>query len=254
MKSKKILIIEDEKPNSDRVKRLLKILRPDAEILATLDTVKSSIEWLSTQESPDIIIMDIRLADGLSFDIFSQIKVTCPVIFTTAYDEYAVRAFKYNSVDYLLKPIEKDELEIALNKYEGLIHQTQDISPVIESLLNYMKSKDYRSRFLLPYRDGYKTILINDIAFFYSETKVTYAKLANGATEIVPQTLEELEQQLDPKYFFRANRQYILHIDSIQHVHNYFNNKLKIELKKNTEIEVLISREKATLFKAWMDY
>lgn len=249
-----ILIIEDEQPNADRLKRLLGQLRPDVTIPAVLDTVSGAVEWLSLHESPDIIMMDVRLADGLSFDIFGQVTVSCPVIFTTAYDEYAVRAFKYNSVDYLLKPVEKEELAAALDKYEELMRHNSQPSASLESLLNYIQPKDFRSRFLLPYRDGYKTVLINDVSFFFSELKITRARLRNGETEVVPQTLEELEQQLNPKYFFRVNRQYIIHVDAIQQVHNYFNGKLKIELKKATDTEVVVSREKAPLFKAWMDY
>jgi len=254
MKIKKIIIIEDEKPNADRLKRLLLDLRPDAEILAILDSVKESVAWLALNEKPDIIMMDVRLADGLSFEIFNHIEVKCPVIFTTAYDEYAVRAFKYNSVDYLLKPIEKEELETALNSYELLIREVQTLNPIIENLLTQMQPKEFRNRFLLPYRDGYKTVMVSEVAFFFSELNTTQAHLFNGDFEIVTQPLEKLEQQLDPKHFFRANRQYIINMDSVALVQNYFNGKLKIVLKKYPDREVIISREKAPQFKNWMDY
>lgn len=249
MKVKKIVIIEDEKPNSDRLKRLLIELRPDIEILAILDSVKGAIQWFSQHLAPDLVMMDVRLADGISFEIFNQVKIECPVVFTTAYDEYAVKAFKYNSIDYLLKPIEKDELELALNKFES-----QMLRPSIENLLQYIQPKEYRTRFLLPYRDSYKTVMISDIAFFYSELNITYAKLYTGEKEVIPQTLENLELQLNPKEFFRTNRKYIVHLNAIQKVHNYFNGKLKIDLKNNPQEEVLISREKKPLFKTWMDY
>ncbi|MEO4006181.1 LytTR family DNA-binding domain-containing protein [Flavobacterium sp. CAU 1735] len=254
MKIKKIVIIEDEKPNADRLKRLLLDIRPDAEILAILDSVKESVAWLALHEKPDIIMMDVRLADGLSFEIFNHIEVKCPVIFTTAYDEYAVRAFKYNSIDYLLKPIEKEELETALNSYELHIQEVQTLNPIIENLLTQIQPKEFRNRFLLPYRDGYKTVMVSEVAFFFSELNTTQAHLFNGDFEIVTQPLEKLEQQLDPKHFFRANRQYIINMDSVALVQNYFNGKLKIVLKKYPDREVIISREKAPQFKNWMDY
>lgn len=254
MKLNTILIIEDEKPNADRLKRLLLKLRSAVEIVSVEESVASSVAWLTTHEHPDLIMMDIRLADGLSFEIFNQIEVKCPVIFTTAYDEYAVKAFKYNSIDYLLKPVEEEELDTALKSYENILEKIPMVSTAIEGLMNYMQPKEYRKRFLLAHREGYKAVLINDISFFYTELGVCKAILNNGNAEVVPQTLEELEKQLDPALFFRANRQFIIHIDSVSQVYNLFNNKLKVELKKHSDIEVIISREKAPLFKSWMEY
>lgn len=249
---KNVLIIEDEKPNADRLKRLIASVKPEANILAVLESVSESINWLLANVSPDLIMMDVRLPDGLSFEIFEKVKLTCPVIFTTAYDEYAVRAFKVSSVDYLLKPVEQDELEYSFRMAEERIQKNQTVS--IESLLSHITKKEYRSRFLLPFRDVYKTVLVNDIEYLHSELKITKAKLTNGTEEVLPQTLEELEQQLDPKLFFRVNRQYIIHIDSIKHIHNHFNGKLKIELRKNPEVEIIASRDKATLIKNWLDF
>jgi len=251
---KKILIIEDEEANADRLQRFLLKIRPAMEVLDVLDSVKKSIAWLSENESPDLIIMDIRLADGLCFEIFQQADVKSPVIFTTAYDEYAIKAFKYNSIDYLLKPVDKDELEAAINKFEQLSTQSFDQQLLIEHLLTAMQPKAFRTRFLIPYRDGYQRINAGDVAFFYSQVGINYAHLFNGETVIIPQTLETLEQQLDPAVFFRANRQYIVHINSIEKVHNYFNSKLKLEIKNCTDPDVIVSRTKAPLFKAWLDY
>ena len=197
-------------------------------------------------------MMDIKLSDGLSFEILERIKIDCPIIFTTAFDEYAVRAFKYNSVDYLLKPIDQDELQVAIERLEHW--RNEYYSKSLDGLLNYLKPKEYRSRFLLAYRDGYKSILVNDIAYFYSELKVTHAQLYSGSKEVVSQTLEELEGELNPKFFFRANRQFIIHIDAILHIHNYFNGKLKLILKKNADIEVIVSRDKANQLKDWMNF
>jgi len=254
MKINKILIVEDEKPNADRLKRLLLKLRPNIQILSVEDSISSTVEWLNNNDAPDMIMLDVRLADGVSFEIFNKYQVRSPVIFTTAYDEYAVKAFKYNSVDYLLKPIEEDELESALQRYENFMETMPFFGTAIEGLLNYIQPKDYRKRFLLAHRDGYKTVLAEDILYFYTEHGISKAMLNTGTIETVPQTLEELDKQLDPKSFFRANRQFIIHIDAVKQVFNHFNGKLKLELIKNPEMEVIVSREKASALKSWMDY
>lgn len=249
----KILIIEDEKPNADRLKRLVKLIRPKYEILSVLDSITDSVEWLQNNEQPDLVLMDVRISDGLSFEIFDTVQLTCPVIFTTAYDEYAVRAFKHNSIDYLLKPVEQEELERAIEKLESLSDKGID-QKKLEGLINFFQPKNYRNRFLLPYRDGYKSILVGEVVYFFSELKITRAKLNNGSEEILPQTMEELEEQLNPQCFFRANRQFIIHIDAIQQVYNYFNGKLKIVLKNNPDTEIIVSRDKANVLKNWLDY
>jgi DNA-binding LytR/AlgR family response regulator len=196
-------------------------------------------------------MMDVRLSDGLSFEIFDKVKIESPIIFTTAYDEYAVRAFKYNSIDYLLKPVEQEELAAAFEKLDQISAPNHK---AVEGLLNFLQPKEFRTRFLLPFRDTYKAVLVSDIVYFSSEMKISRAKLKNGSEEIVPQTMEELEQQLDPKSFFRANRQFILHIDAIQQIHNYFNGKLKVDIKGSPNAEVIVSREKANLLKTWLDF
>ncbi|SDI64529.1 LytR/AlgR family response regulator transcription factor [Chryseobacterium jejuense] len=254
MKINKILIVEDERPNADRLKRLLQKLRPHIEILSVEDSITSTVNWLENNVVPDIIMMDVRLADGLSFEIFNKHEIKSAVIFTTAYDEYAVQAFKYNSIDYLLKPIEEDELDAALKRYETFMEAVPVVGSAIEGLLNYIQPKDYRKRFLIAHRDGYKTVLAEDILYFYTELGISKAMLNTGTVENIPQTLEELEKQLDPKFFFRANRQFIIHIDSVKQIFNHFNGKLKLELRKQPEMEVIVSREKASIFKSWMDY
>lgn len=246
-----ILIIEDEVPNSDRLLRLINNIFPNV-TTTVLESVGDSIEWLNSNTQPNVILMDVRLSDGLCFEIFEKVKIECPLIFTTAYDEYAIRAFKVNGIDYLLKPIDQDELKAAFEKVELLSLKQQSLP--LQDLIQYLKPAEYRNRFLSPKNDGYKTVLVSDITYFYSESKTTKAKLQNGIEETIPGTLEEIEKQLDPKLFFRANRQYIIHIDSIQYVHNYFNGKLKIILKKNSEIEIIVSREKATILKKWLDF
>lgn len=252
---KKILILEDEKLNSDRIQRLMLEIRPDNEIVGVLTSVKKTVDWLSKNECPDLIMMDIQLADGLSFEVFNLVEVKCPVIFTTAYDEYAIKAFKYNSIDYLLKPVEKEELEAAIVKFEGSVQKAnQQYSPLIEELLSQIQPKAYRTRFFLPYRDAYRKINVEDIAFFHSYMNISYANLTNGDKIVVPQTLETLEHELEPKNFFRINRQYIVHVNSIEKVHNFFNGKLKLKLKNHTDDDIIVSRTKAPLFKMWLDY
>lgn len=247
-----IVVIEDEKPNADRLIRLIHATRPQVVIVAVIDSIADAVAWFATHAQPDVVMMDIRLSDGLSFEIFDRTSITCPVIFTTAYDEYAVRAFKVNSVDYLLKPVEQEELKAALDKLESAMQPLGGAS--LEELRQLLQPKEYRSRFLLPFRDSYKSLLVNDILCIYTEHKTTKVKLDNGLEECVPQTMEELEQQLNPKHFFRANRQFIIHIDAIEQVHNYFNGKLKVDIRKNPGLEVLVSRERAALFKSWLNF
>ena len=249
-----ILIIEDEQRNANRLQALLREIDVEIKVVDVLESVADSIEWFEAHHEPDLILMDVRLADGLCFEIFSACTITVPVIFTTAYDEYAIRAFKVNSVDYLLKPIDKLELAGALNKYKQLSthHQT---SEMIENLVEIIKKPGavYRSRFLIPIHDGYKTIKVTDIAYIFSEFKVSHLVLEHGDVQAILFTMDELEEQLDPDFFFRANRQYLISINCIKSIHNYFNGKLKVILNDSKETEIFISREKATLFKQWLD-
>lgn len=253
----KLLIIEDEKHNANRLQAMIRELDPDITVVAVLESVADSIEWFSYNQETDLILMDVRLADGLCFEIFSACNITTPVIFTTAYDEYAIRAFKVNSIDYLLKPIHKEELAGALAKYnqfEKLINKQPD--PMISNLIDIIKKQDtvYRSRFLIQINDGYKTVVVNDIDYIYSEFKITNLVLNNGQEHAVPYTMDEMEDQLDPATFFRANRQHIISINSIKDIHNFFNGKLKVILHKYPEAEIFISREKAAAFKQWLDH
>lgn len=249
-----ILIIEDEKPNANRLIKLLNEIRPNMVISAILASVEESVCYLSAHPHPDLIMMDIRLGDGLCFEIFSKVDVHCPVIFTTAYDEYALRAFKIYSLAYLLKPVEKSELKEALDKYDHILQESNP-NKALDQLVDYIKSKSviYRTRFLLPYKDGYKTILVSSIEYIYSEHKVTHLVLDDGNDVIVSFTMDELEDQLDPVCFFRANRQHMIFVNSIVSIHNYFNGKLKVILKNKNSGEIIISKEKSAMFKAWLD-
>jgi two-component system response regulator LytT len=250
----KILIIEDERHNANRLQAMVKEIDPDFIVCDILERVSDSIQWFNEQPSPDLILMDVRLADGLCFEIFSSCTVTAPVIFTTAYDEYAIRAFKVNSIDYLLKPIHKPELEMALGKFKQLSsNQQQD--PAIADLIDIIKKQgaSYRSRFLIPLNDGYKSVGVEEVDYIYSEFKVTHLVAEDRQVYATTQTMDELEEQLDPSLFFRANRQHIISLGIIKDIHNYFNGKLKVVISKYPEAEILISREKAVSFKQWLD-
>lgn len=250
------MIIEDEQPNANRLQRMIQSVRPEHEILAVLGTVRESVDWLKNNPAPALIFMDIRLADGICFDIFPQATVTSPIIFTTAYDEYLMQAFKVNSIDYLLKPVDSEELLQALEKFDQLYPKQSAQPPVpYDEIIHFYKTqvKPYRQRFLLPYRDGYVTLSIEDVEYFFSETKITYACLKSGDQTMVPYSLEELEEELSPQLFFRANRQYIIHVNSIQSIHNFFNGKLKVWISKREPVELIISKDKAPVFKQWLN-
>ena len=245
-----ILIVEDEKHNAIRLQQLVTEISKTYQIVGIVGSVEESVLWIKNNPKPDVALMDIRLSDGLSFDIFQQTTVNFSVIFTTAYDEYAIRAFKVNGLDYLLKPIQKEELAIALKKTNLIASQ-----PNIEQLLELInsKAKIYRKRFLLPAYDGFKTINTDDIAFVYFEYKSTRLVLKSGQEEMVSYSLDDLEDELNPDDFFRANRQFIVSVSSIERILNSFNGKLKVVLKAQPEKEVLVSKEKATKFKEWLD-
>ncbi|RBL91105.1 LytR/AlgR family response regulator transcription factor [Chitinophaga flava] len=250
----RLVIIEDEKPNATRLKNLVHDISPDTTIEAILDTVSASVAWFKQHPHPDVALLDIRLADGLSFDIFQQVSLQCPVIFTTAYDEYAIRAFKVNSIDYLLKPIEKEDLRQALDKIHRQPVQTGP-TEMVQQLLEFFKQKEvsYRTRFMLPFRDGYRTVLVEDVDFAYYAYSTTRLVLKDKSEVVVTQTMDELEEQLNPAQFFRANRQHIIGIHSIDRILHSFNGKLQIRLKRDPEREILVSKEKVPLFKQWLD-
>ncbi len=247
-----VLIIEDEQLSASRLKRILSEVNPAAEVLAVLETVQEAVQWLKTNPSPDVALMDVRLADGLSFEVFEKVRVTCPVIFTTAFDEYALRAFKVNGLDYLLKPVEKQELSMALGKVSDR-HPESFFQEQMRSFLSQFRGKStvYRKRFLIPLVDGYKTVPVEEVDYVFSEAKVCHLVLKGGQRIAVPQTMEELEEELDPDAFFRANRQFIVSVESIGSIHNGFNGKLILSLRKDKE--VVVSREKAPALKSWLD-
>ena len=247
------LIIEDELHNAELLESIVEKYDSTANLLAILTSIQESVEWLNAHPHPDVIFMDIRLADGLSFDIYKQVNIQSSVIFTTAYDEYALQAFKVYGAAYLLKPIVQEELEEALKKINEfrLMLSTDDVNGILSMLRT--QQKKYKSRFLLHYRETYKVIGVDTIDYVYLEQKIVHFKLLDGSSILVPYTLEELEEQLDPENFFRVNRQYIVHINSIESIHKYFNDKTKIILKRDRNAEVIVSRIKMPQFKLWLD-
>lgn len=249
----KILILEDEQHNAMRLVKLLNDINTTFAIEGLLVSIKETIEFFQSGKTVDLILADIRLADGLSFEALKYAPASVPIIFTTAYDEYAIQAFKFNSFDYLLKPLDVDELEAAIDKATnaGKNYADENLRQLFDSL---QKNRfRYRERFLLPYRDGYKTIRVSDINHIETERKIVYIHLNNGTSEVVNLSMDELEQQLNPNYFFRANRQYIINIDHILFIANYFNGKLIVRLKAYTNKKIHVSKEKSKQLKKWID-
>ncbi len=247
----KLLIVEDEYLLARELSRLITSIEPSADILGQCNSIESTVKWLKDNDAPELIFMDIELADGQCFEIFEQVEIKTPVIFTTAYDEFAIRAFKVNSIDYLLKPIQKNELESAINKWKDYHGKLQ--SSNLEGLLKLLaKPVEYKNRFLVKQGQKLVSIHVNEVAFFTAKNTLNYIITRNKQKFIVDHTLDELEKMVDPKYFFRANRQYIIAHDIIAAVHPWFNGKLKIENSVFPEEEILVSRERAAILKDWL--
>lgn len=253
----KVLIIEDEPYAQKELTRLLEQTGRQLEVVACTDSVEDSVEWFQLNPMPDIIFMDIQLADGLSFEIFRKVKVTAPVIFTTAFDQYAIQAFKVNSIDYLLKPVRLNELNDALQKLEELRDQFTARRTFLESgdIDKLMKSirPEYKSRFMVRLGDQFKTVSTMEIAYFRAEDNEVTLVTQNGRNYIVDHSLDELGQLLDPGVFFRISRSYLVGIHSVVKVSKYFNSRLILELQPEAGEKVLISRVRVQQFLEWMD-
>jgi len=249
----RVLIIEDEKMAANRLEKLAKSVDDEIEILAKLDTVTGSVAWLSANKPPDLIFMDIQLADGLSFEIFDHTTVEAPVIFTTAYDEYALKAFKVNSIDYLLKPIDADELKEALNKLNKVrIHNIANPADQIAKAMEMLSNK-YKQRFLVKTGEHIKSIPTDEIAYFFSRDKASYCHTIDGKNFLIDYTLEEIDAKVNPEQYFRVNRKYIISMDCIKDIISYSNSRLKVVLMQDQDEEVIVSRERVSTFKAWLD-
>ena len=238
------------------MQQLVSKLDPEISIFGVVDSVRGAVEWFRENTAPDLVFMDIQLADGLSFEIFEQVRVPCPVIFTTAYEEYAVKAFKVNSVDYLLKPIAFDELEAAFQKFENQVKKEEEVQPVTLDLLNKVREmlrKQYKTRFVIKVGEHLKSIPVEDIQFFYSLDKATFLCTSDFKTYIVDYSLDRISEMIDEHRFFRINRKYILSNQSIADIVFYSNSCLKIKLKKPDEESIIVSRDKVPAFKEWLD-
>jgi len=254
-----ILIIEDEGLAVQKLMNTITEIDGSFHIAGVTDSIETSVEWLNQHAMPDLILMDIELADGQSFEIFNRVEVRSPVIFTTSYDEYAIKAFKVNSVDYLLKPVRKEDLAVSFQKlyklrqlYTGNSLPVPDFKGLIKELQEQNKSKEYRERFLVKHGQRLISIETNDIAFFYTDEKVNFFKTTGNMKYIVEYTIDELEKFVHPKKFFRINRQFLIAVNSVENIHNYFNGRLLLHLKPSIDKEVIISRERVNDFKEWM--
>lgn len=250
-----ILIIEDEELAVKKLQKTLASVDSTAKVVGITDSINSSVNWLKTNPQPDLILMDIELADGQSFEIFNRTEVKSQVIFTTSYDEYALKAFKVNSVDYLLKPIQKDELEAALNKFKSLIlgaNSGINIENLVKELQIKLQPKEYRKRFLVKYVQKLISVDVDEIAYFYSDGRVNFFKTFDNKKFVLDYTMDELDDMLDPEKYFRCSRAFYVSINSIDKIEDYFGNRLILTLKPTVDKEALVSREKVTDFKKWM--
>jgi len=246
------LIIEDEKVAAERLFGLIKIYDYSIEILEIIQSIKNTVKWLNTHQAPDLIFMDIQLADGLSFEIFEQTVVKIPVIFTTAYDEYALKAFKVNSIDYLLKPIDQDELNNAINKFKENNTTKEIPTQVFDSILHSL-TKKYKNKFVLKVGEHIKVFTIEDVQCFYSMEKYTFLQNNSGRDYAIDYTLDQLEDLLDPAKFFRINRKFIVSFSAVSDIISYSNSRLKVKLNSNQSNDLLVSREKVQDFKKWLE-
>jgi DNA-binding LytR/AlgR family response regulator len=249
----KVVIVEDEKPAARRLHRMLNEL--GLEPLVMLHSVEEAVNWFYKNEHPDLLFLDIQLSDGLSFEIFEEIEVKSAIIFTTAYDEYALKAFKLNSIDYLLKPIDSDELANAVNKYKKSYSKTTHIGFDIEQIKNLIMplQKDYKKRFTIKIGQHLKMISIESIECFYSENKAIHIHTIDNRSYLIEDTLEQLEEKLQPEIFYRVSRKYFVNIHAIKDIISYSNSRLKIILQSYKEFEIIVSRERVKDFKKWIN-
>lgn len=250
---KNILIIEDEEAAVRRLSKMVQEAMPDANILPALASIESAISWFKSNPAPDLILSDVHLADGQSFEIFRQVQVPTPIIFTTAYDQYALDAFKVNSIDYLLKPIKKEELQRAIDKFTNFSSPAPAVN--IEKLLQSLQQSKaaYKERFAVRYGEHIKTIETGDVAYFYTENKVNFLVTKDNKRYVVDLNLDQLESVLDPKNFFRINRQFIISFHSITEMFAYSKSRVLIKLNPPSKHETIVSAERSANFKAWID-
>jgi two-component system response regulator LytT len=254
-----ILIVEDEELAVKKIQKTLSGVDPNANVVGITDSITATVDWLNKNPSPDLILMDIELSDGQSFEIFTRVEVKSAVVFTTSYDEYALKAFKVNSIDYLLKPIQKEDLESALQKYRQMKNmyasgRTPDLNVdnLVKELRQKLQPKEYRKRFLVKHAQKLVSIEVEEIAYFFSDGRLNFFKTYDNKKFVVDYTMDELEDMLDPERYFRISRAFYIAVDSVDQIHDYFGNRLLLHLKPAVDKEAIVSREKVTDFKKWM--
>lgn len=256
----KVFIVEDEELAVKKLRKTLESVDNTAEIVGVAESIRASVNWLQNNPAPDLILMDIELCDGQSFEIFDKVDVKSTVIFTTSYDEYALRAFKVNSIDYLLKPVQKEDLKAALEKLQNLksmyAGQNGSVPLNLEGLVKELQSKfqpkEFRKRFLVKHAQKLVSVDVDEIAYFYSDGRLNFFKTYDNRKFVVDYTMDELEEMLDPTRYFRISRSFYVSINSIDQIHDYFGNRLLLNLKPVVDKESIVSREKVTEFKQWM--
>ena len=253
------VIIEDEIPAARRLNKIINEIRPDWQVTILPGSVEKSVEWFNKNPHPDIVFLDIQLTDGISFTFIEQARPESTIIFTTAYDEYAIRAFAVNSIDYLLKPIDSVRLEEAIAKFEHLttkyLVQAQKPTALIDILQNIANPcKKYRTRFLISGEDKLFTLQVEDIAYFYSENKITFAVTKQNREHIIDLSLDRLMEQLNPDIFFRSSRQTVISINAIERIESYFLGKAILHVKPPFKDKIIVSRDKIPQLKLWLNY
>ncbi|NVO20787.1 MAG: response regulator transcription factor [Bacteroidetes bacterium] len=249
-----VLIIEDEASIARRMQKLLIEIDPDITVIETLCSIEASVAWFKSHTEPDLILMDIHLADGSSFEIFSEVELNCPVIFATAYDQYAIQAFKVNSIDYLLKPVNKEDLADSLKKYKRIQSSAKPNAvdyTVLAEMLGVRKA-DFLKRMVIRYGDVIKAIEVKDVAYFFTDEKIVFATMNEGKSYPVDFTLDQLEKKLDPERFYRINRKFLISYESIEKMISYSKSRVKITLQPECELEVISSTERSGDFKEWL--
>jgi len=250
-----ILIVEDEELAQKKLQKTLASVDASAKVVGITDSIQSTVDWLQSNDSVDLILMDIELADGQSFEIFNMVEVKAPVIFTTSYDEFALKAFKVNSVDYLLKPIQVEDLQVALAKYKKLAASKSgdvNIETLVKQLQQQLQPKEYRKRFLVKHAQKLVSVDVDEIGYFYSDGRLNFFKTSDNKKYVVDYTMDELEDMLDAEKFFRISRSFYVSVASIEKIDEYFGNRLILQLKPAVDKEALVSREKVSDFKKWM--
>ena len=258
MSNMRILIIEDELPAQRMLKEMLAELDSEIEVVGCLDSIKSSLNWFNNNPHPELVLMDIQLSDGISFDILEQVAIESMIIFTTAYDEYAIQAFKVNSLDYLLKPFDKEDLQSAFAKYETyskrfLKEKNTEINYSEIAAIIKNAEPEYRKRFLIQSEEHYFQLQVEQVAYFQSMQKITFAVTFDRRYYPLNISLQNLKDQLDPELFFKVNRQFILNIDAIKKIHSYFQGKLTVDTKPAHSEKIIVGKDKAASFKRWLD-